>query len=332
MAAVSAVYLSASLHAGPAKAEIGSGATFTGLGALPEGHSSGADGVSGDGSVVVGHVEIVTPLGGDQFSTTMQPFRWTESTGYQLLTDPVGPDSRATAASFDGSVVVGFADGAFRWSEAEGLQRLPMARAMDLSTDGSQVVGMNVRWSVGGETLELGPGAWTAALSADGSAAAGYSGAQAFLWTAQDGLRSIHRRGASESRAWDLSADGRVAVGQAMFRRWGPWRAFRWTDRGGMRNLGTLGGRQSWAFGTDGDGSLVVGAAEGRRNRVEAFVWTRRAGMRSLRKLLLKGGATEVREWALLSATGVSADGSVIVGTGINPAGQREGFRAVVPR
>lgn len=35
--------------------------------------------------------------------------------------------------------------------------------------------------------------------------------------------------------------------------------------------------------------------------------------------------------WRLSSASGISADGTVIVGTGYNPASQQEAWRAVVP-
>jgi hypothetical protein len=34
--------------------------------------------------------------------------------------------------------------------------------------------------------------------------------------------------------------------------------------------------------------------------------------------------------WILTSATGISADGLTIVGVGVNPAGQNEGWRAVL--
>jgi hypothetical protein len=53
--------------------------------------------------------------------------------------------------------------------------------------------------------------------------------------------------------------------------------------------------------------------------------------MQNLQQLLQNAGVTSVSGWILLGATGVSADGTVIAGEGINPAKQREAFRAVVP-
>jgi probable HAF family extracellular repeat protein len=53
------------------------------------------------------------------------------------------------------------------------------------------------------------------------------------------------------SKAYGVSADGRVAVGGAYAA--GYWRAFRWED-GVMQDLGTLGGVESLAFGASADG------------------------------------------------------------------------------
>jgi hypothetical protein len=47
--------------------------------------------------------------------------------------------------------------------------------------------------------------------------------------------------------------------------------------------------------------------------------------------LLLDEGATNVDGWELYAAWGISADGAVIVGNGINPDGKTEAWRAVVP-
>jgi hypothetical protein len=53
--------------------------------------------------------------------------------------------------------------------------------------------------------------------------------------------------------------------------------------------------------------------------------------MQDLRHELLNLGVSTVSDWILLGATGVSADGTVIVGEGLNPTRQREAFRAVLP-
>jgi hypothetical protein len=53
--------------------------------------------------------------------------------------------------------------------------------------------------------------------------------------------------------------------------------------------------------------------------------------MENLQSVLQGLGVAGVNGWILLGATGVSADGTMIVGAGINPAKEREAFRAVVP-
>jgi hypothetical protein len=62
-----------------------------------------------------------------------------------------------------------------------------------------------------------------------------------------------------------------------------------------------------------------------------AFRWTTRTGMQDLRQELLNLGVTAVQNWVLFSATGVSADGTVIAGFGPNPNREWEAFRAVLP-
>jgi hypothetical protein len=54
--------------------------------------------------------------------------------------------------------------------------------------------------------------------------------------------------------------------------------------------------------------------------------------MRSLKEVLELDFGLNLAGWTLERATGVSDDGSVIVGYGTNPSGVREAWRAVVPR
>ena len=48
--------------------------------------------------------------------------------------------------------------------------------------------------------------------------------------------------------------------------------------------------------------------------------------MRSLQGVLVDDFALDLTGWTLTSATGVSADGSTIVGEGMNPDGFNEGW------
>src|SRR5687768_7152569 len=72
--------------------------SFQGLGQMPGAVQSGSyvNGISGDGSTVVGY--------GWVNATSTQAYRWTAVRGYEVI--GAGTDSRAYAASFDGLVVV----------------------------------------------------------------------------------------------------------------------------------------------------------------------------------------------------------------------------------
>jgi probable HAF family extracellular repeat protein len=102
------------------------------------GDESEANGVSADGSVVVGSAYNA--------AGQWRAFRWTAAGGMQDLgTLPGGGGSEAYGVSADGSVVVGSARNAagkwraFRWTAAGGMQDLNITYA-HLLTDGSVLV------------------------------------------------------------------------------------------------------------------------------------------------------------------------------------------------
>jgi probable HAF family extracellular repeat protein len=122
--------------------------------------------------------------------------------------------------------------------------------------------------------------------------------------------------GGDWTRAYGVSADGAVVVGDAV-NATGQSHAFRWTASGGMQDLGTLGGDWSGASGVSADGTVVVGVAINAAGYNRAFRWTAAGGMQDLGAL--GGGYSH--------AFGVSADGSVVVGVAINAMGQDSAFR-----
>jgi hypothetical protein len=61
-----------------------------------------------------------------------------------------------------------------------------------------------------------------------------------------------------------------------------------------------------------------------------AIVWTPPRGLIDLR-VELESLGLDLSGWTLAAATGVSADGTIIVGRGINPSGDAEAWRAAVP-
>jgi probable HAF family extracellular repeat protein len=145
-------------------------------------------------------------------------------------------------------------------------------------------------------------------------------------------LRDLGTNSGTEALASDASLNGSVVVGQSRNKE-GWWQAFRWTASGGLQNLRTRGGPMSAAYAVSDDGSVVVGKVLTSSNSASerAFRWTPSRGMQDLRRALLDAGVGAVEGWVLISATAVSADGSVIVGVGLNPSRQWEAFRATLP-
>lgn len=287
-------------------------------------------GVSADGSVVVGFASNA--------NWESRAFRWTVANGIQNLGTFGGANSWARGVSADGSVVVGTALNAagryraFRWTIQGGMQDLgtlggTSSDAASVSADGSVVVGQSqnraFRWTSANGMQDLGAPsgqvsrAAATAVSADGSVVVGwYSAAaptRAFRWTSAGGMQDIgvpSGYGVVENEGPLVSANGSAVVGLAYSGQ--QLRAFRWTPAGGMHELGTLGGTWSRPSGLSADGSIVVGQASNASGQGRVFRWTAGNGMQDL-------------GFAALTA-GVSADGSVIVGT-ITPGGRIRAFR-----
>jgi probable HAF family extracellular repeat protein len=211
-------------------------------------------------------------------------------------------------------VVVGWAEDAegqhraYRWTAAGGMQ--------DLGTLGGD-------WS------------WALGVSADGSVVVGWAedaeGQQcAFRWTAARGMQDLGTLGSDLSWAWGVSADGSAVVGVAK-NAVGHERAFRWTAAGGMEDLNltyahllTNGSElyRANAISPDGGRYIVGQGYNAATGREEAFLLdTQGIGVEWwLTWLGTLGGDKSV-------ATGVSADGSVVVGWAENAAGYRRAFR-----
>jgi len=158
----------------------------------------------------------------------------------------------------------------------------------------------------------------------------GFNEHEAFRWTSGGGMVGLGYLSGFDfySGAVGVSADGSVVVGA------GGGGAFRWTSGGGMVYLGNLGhpggATSSSASGVSADGSVVVGRATSTAGD-EAFLWTSGGGMVSVRDFLVNHGVSNLTDWTLAEATGVSADGRTIVGTGTNPDGNSEAWIATVP-
>ncbi len=200
--------------------------------------------------------------------------------------DPDVPISHAYAVSADGWVAGGdFARGffqgdSFRWNAEEGMVELGLINS----------------------TAE--------GVSAHGDVIVGSGSGEAYRWTAETGIVLLGDLPGNEhsSKAWAVSGDGSVVVGQASSERSENREAFRWTPEEGMVALGDLdgGGFYSLATGTTYDGRIIVG--QGRRfPDDEVWYWTRKTGMVGI-------GVPD--GWRNTRFPRISPEGGVIVGYG----------------
>jgi uncharacterized membrane protein len=174
------------------------------------------------------------------------------------------------------------------------------------------------------------------AIAADGTVVGLYDG-KPFRWTRAGGMELLSHPGlqVGNSPATDVSADGSVVVGIVPV-AYGTnedefyTRAFRWTREGGAQLLplgtGATPVRPDGAYGVSADGSIVIGASAN-----DAMIWTAGGGSRLLEDVLQQDYGVDLTGWRLDVALDISTDGSTITGWGHNPAGQIEGWVAVLP-
>lgn len=330
-------------------------ASIVGVGHLPgESSRSYAGAVSDDGSVVVGSSDS---------SEGIQAFRWTSAGGMVGLGGLPGSSffySTASGVSSDGTVVVGNAYSspgfvAFRWTSSEGMADLGglaggtgTSIGRIVSSNGAVVAGYaagaagteGFRWTNEGGMVGIGDlegGNYFSdaiGMSSDGEVLVGASdsaaGRQAFRWTRDTGIVGLgYLPGRdSASTATAVSADGSVVVGYSNGVSGSA--AFRWTATGGMVLIGITNEAGSILIPTDtsADGSVSVGVAEAASGDQTAVIWADAGGTEQLIDVLIANGARDVAGWSLIEASGISANGRWVVGYGVNPEGQYEGFLA----
>jgi probable HAF family extracellular repeat protein len=339
----------------------GLGVKFIPIGDLPGGpFLSEARDVSANGSIVVGTGNNDVPAPNSFNGFRFEAVKWTADSGLTGLGSDLGVRGTASwAISGDGKIVVGnifdeYPDrSVFTWTQSEGMKRLSgcscvsFDTADDVSFDGSVIVGRMAtasgyhayRWTSGTGAIDLGflPGGSgesdALGVSYDGSVVVGTSATdkyfQAFRWTQQDGMVPLgerSNRGGSSANA--VSADGSVVVGDDLDG------AAMWTVHAGTVATTRLGAATARDISADGrvvvGASFVAGAGPNGTVGDEASRWTEQSGMQSIPTILERLGVN-LEGWKLSFATGVSADGSVIVGSGINPDGNNEGWIAVIP-
>ena len=139
------------------------------------------------------------------------------------------------------------------------------------------------------------------------------------------------------SIAGAISADGTTVVGQSATDR--GYEPFVWDAEAGMQRIADLEGVgfPGSAQGVSGDGRVVIGNIfyrDAHPQRFETFLWTEETGMELLGEVLGRNGI-DTAGWSLalccVTAAGISDDGRILSGTGVNPNGETEAWVAVLP-
>ncbi|MCE9572467.1 MAG: hypothetical protein K8W52_04860 [Deltaproteobacteria bacterium] len=268
----------------------------------------------------------VTALHGDP----VQAGVWSEATGWIDLpaAHPAGCDADIAGAwdiSADGAVVVGLAwNGcdaeAFRWTDTSGTG---VYTTLD-------VIGKAYADSTHPPTNRA------TVISDDGKVIAGFAqndvlDRSAAMWTA-DGhgvlLDPANLDAPSEILAID--ADGSTLAGIVGFD------GFVWTKADGQTPLvrfdSALPSDRVYPNAITADGATVFGGVGDPFSGIPvAFVWTKAAGMRPLIDVATAAGVSIPTGTILNSVLGASADGTVLVGTAMDAAGNGKTFALVLP-
>jgi hypothetical protein len=238
--------------------------------------------------------------------------KWTPSGNFSPFPQGVYPN----AFGGSDSIYVGRWDHdrqstAFRSTPASGIESIgpQSSEAVGVSANGQVVVGNAITgFSTG----------WTRPP--------GY----AFRWTPAGGLVSL----GEGTYATGVSGDGRVVIGEN----------FVWTEAGGKQTVspvhaGAVAALQATTF----DGSIAVGndqllqispttiPLDGPPLQLvasTAIIWDPVNGSRDLKNVLETQYGLSLAGWYLTDATDISDDGRSIIGNGINPQGEQEGWVA----
>lgn len=142
--------------------------------------------------------------------------------------------------------------------------------------------------------------------------------------------------GNPESYAQGVSPTGAVVVGFSKVRDgFGgfTYRAFAHRDDRGMVDLGSLTGGAALSLANDvAENGLVVGSSDGGSSTEgsSAVIWlpgeTTPRDLKQYAASISPAVATEFSGWSFTSAVAVSANGSWVLGRGLNPQGQSQGF------
>jgi probable HAF family extracellular repeat protein len=232
-----------------------------------------------DGSVVVGYYVA------GSVSEPYRPYRWTPQGGAELPVYPGDIGGNATAVNADGTVVIGTStlpDGGWR----------------------------AVRWEAGTVTdLGITPGTelWPVGVDANGKTSVGQSELRPFLHTPEAGFHPLALPADSAyGYAYAVNGDGSIVVGGSSTGG-SLGSALRWTFDGATEALDEIA-ENATATAVSADGSVIAGY-DFQSDGARPVRWTAGGGPVDLGVLTALATTTSY-------ASGISADGSVIVGGG----------------
>jgi len=292
----------------------------------PDGHDRYPRAISADGSCLVGSEPAPYPMFGFVFDTEH---------GYSSLDD--GPDllTMPRAVSANGDIVVGQAVFPSDWPNRDG-SAFRWQRETATFDDLGRLAGHVVSHATG--------------ISADGGVICGASLPErstdmymrAVYWTPERGIQELgtfpdHHT----SSALAVSPDGSTILGLIVSSEnpdaW-LWQPVRWRLSNGSSVFEPMtrppNTRMAAGYATSTDGSITVGVAgyyqDGDLTAVlRAALWTPHIGVVDLNEYLPTIGI-DTTGWTLDYATGVSADGRTIVGSGVFNGAPR-GFVLTLP-
>jgi uncharacterized membrane protein len=279
-------------------------------------------GISADGSATIGYATSPSDAA---------TVRWNNDGTF--LTAPrlpqANPLGQGTPAGTnrDGSIIVGsLACVGFSWNIGSGT----VVSFKQIAGECNRIVGVDRAGTLAVGQSGIVPALWTAtsaqhltvspsnqmananAISGDGTTVVGCIGNNAVRWNtatlASQPLPSLQPQAATCATA--VNADGGLIAGYSTDAASNVRQLVIWRGDGPPQPLGSLGpDRQSTANAVS-DNGVVVGTSSNM-----AFRWTAAQGMLSIQSLLAAAGY-QFPNWSMPEATGVSADGTSIVGNG----------------
>lgn len=287
--------------------------------ALPPGFQDGGayvNAISGDGQSAV-----AIGLGPDGF----RGIRWDSAGVPHVLSTISGTFSSFNAINFDGSAAGGFVNQTFFGPVSDGL--------VWTSVGGEQNIG-NIPGFQGEASIT--------GVTNDGSHFVGFATQNQrvpITWTPSDGFEVLPGvpmapPGPHIGMAIDVSADGSTVVGTLEID--GRNRPTFWDSARSPTLIDLFPGYQvGEAVAATNDGSVIVGHWRETPTSDEleslAFIWDASNGARPLQDVLVSEFGLDLQGWTLNVVNDITPDGLTMVGSGLNPMGELQAFRVVIP-